>query len=98
MARQEFGIDELRTIVSMLNNCTESVLQEYTLEGLINIGRAWRASEWDFPPQYWTPTQICHAACYGTIPHWSPNEQPVHAGNGKIKNVLQAPDPEPSQV
>lgn len=87
----------MRTIGRMLDNCTESVLQMFTLEGLINIGRAWRASEWDFPPHYWTPTQIHQAACYGVIPEWDAQEMPIHETSGrKIPHVLQAADPAPA--
>ena len=50
----EAGIDELRTLLNILNNYRESALDDLSPEELINVARACRASDWDITLEYLT--------------------------------------------
>jgi hypothetical protein len=52
------GIEELRRMVNLFNNTTESFNQRYTVEQLVLIYRAYQRSEWDITPDYWTPKEV----------------------------------------
>jgi hypothetical protein len=82
MAEQMTGIDELRMCVDALNGCREDFLaavrDPFSAEDLLKIWRAWRASEWDFYPDQWTPRQV-REALRGIAPRWDKDtEKPVY--------------------
>jgi hypothetical protein len=74
----ETGLEELRIIGNMLDCCTESSCDGYTLEQLVAICRAWRQSEWDIPVQGWTVRQR-REGLRGIPPQWDDKERPVYA-------------------
>ena len=64
---KENGIDELRTLLNILNNSRDSALEHFTAEQLINIARACRASEWDITLEYLMFNERKYAAEHGTL-------------------------------
>lgn len=79
LTEKETGREELRAISNMLDWCTESSLDGYSLEQLVTLGRAWRASEWDIPIHKWTDRQRREAALRGIPPRWADEDKPVYS-------------------
>lgn len=72
-------IDGLRSMVNLFNNCNETFNQRFTIEDLVKLYKAYKASEWDIPPDQWTEFQVRAALKYGTPPEWDENENPIEA-------------------
>lgn len=90
-ARTLTGAEELRKLASMIDGLSETFLDRFTLEELVTLTRAWRASEWDkYPDAEWTEEQIA-AALRGVPPAWDSDEKPEDE-DGSARFPL-APDP-----
>lgn len=71
------GAEELRRVVSVLNNVRESFNDMFTAEQLLQLVRMMLASGWDIYPDEWHWDQV-HAALDGYAPQWDPTtEQPL---------------------
>ncbi len=77
-ARAECGIDELRTVVNILDHNNESFNTGYTSEELLQIVRMCRASAWDIYPDQWTKRQR-REALVGIVPRWSDAMHPAYS-------------------
>jgi hypothetical protein len=76
MSNKKTGAEELRAIVSWIDNTRESVLDQYTAEELIKLWRMFVLSDWDFYLDQWTPTQRA-LALQGVVPKWDDQERPI---------------------
>ena len=63
------GAEELRTAVGALDNCTESFLDRFTAEQLLQLWRVWNECGWDICPDQWTERQV-REALQGKPPLW----------------------------
>lgn len=61
MRHRRSGAEELRLIVSNLNRCAESFLDDFDAAQLLAIGRAQLGGEWDITPDQWSPRQVREA-------------------------------------
>ena len=52
------GIEALRQAVNLFSNCTESFNEQFTAAELMKLYEAYTRSEWDIPPDQWTPEEI----------------------------------------
>lgn len=71
------GIENLRAMVALFNWCRESFLDQFSVEQLCALYRAYLASGWTILPDQWTPRQVADAL-RGVVPQWDDNEQPVY--------------------
>lgn len=71
------GGEELRDLDTLYQHTPEGFSDQFTLDQLIKIWRAQRASEWDFTPDMWTRRQV-KEALKGKVPRWDDNERPVY--------------------
>jgi len=65
--RTETPIEFMRRAVRALGNCNESFLEQYSVDELRAIVRAWDACGWDFPPDRWSKNQV-RKAIRGRVP------------------------------
>ena len=72
-----YGIEKLRSVMTMFNRCSESFNQRFTIEELCQLHSMALESEWDFYPDQWSTRQI-KEALEGMVPQWDDNEQPIH--------------------
>ena len=68
------GIDQLRTAVRLFDNCNESFNQQFTVQELLTLWRAYRDCGWYIPPNVWTPRQV-REALGGKAPKWQPRDE-----------------------
>ncbi len=82
MTEQEFkekpAIDHLRLMEQNFGGCSETFNQQFSLEQLFKIHKAWMLSEWDINPDRWTRRQL-REALKGKPPRWDDNEKPVYS-------------------
>lgn len=71
------GAEELRAVVSIIDGLRESFNDRFTAEQLLKLVRMHWASEWDIPPDEWTPRQI-RESLRGKPPRWDDGERPVY--------------------
>jgi hypothetical protein len=71
------GCAELRLIVSAMNACSETFLDRYTTDELLQLFRMQLRSEWDFYPDGWEDRQI-REALGGRVPTWNNDESPSY--------------------
>ena len=64
--------DELRAIVRMIDRTREGVFSGLTLEQIVTLCRAARASEWDVYPDDMFHEQIRAAVTKGAVPQFKP--------------------------
>jgi hypothetical protein len=63
------GIDQLRVVVSAMNQLSEDFLYRFDVNEILQLHRVWVASKFDIFPDYWTKNQI-KAALNGVPPDW----------------------------
>lgn len=73
---EKSGIDHLRLMVKNFDYCNEGFNEQFTVEELFKIHRAWQLSGWDMFPDQWTERQI-QEALDGHVPEWD-DERPVY--------------------
>lgn len=72
----ETGIERLRAAVRLFGDCREDFLSRFTVQELLKIHAAWRASDWEILPDRWSATQVRQALC-GIAPDFDDNEEPI---------------------
>jgi hypothetical protein len=75
---EEFGVDRLRAMRCLFDNCNESFNQRFSVAELVKLFDAYRGSEWDIPPDQWTVRQIVEALRDGRAPTWSDDSTPAY--------------------
>lgn len=87
----DFGIERLRRMVNLFNNCNESFNTRFTIEELVKLGDAYQRSEWDIPPDEWTERQIRDAIDKGRAPTWMQEDEPSYdLTEGEIALLVSA--------
>jgi hypothetical protein len=71
------AIQQVRAMVRAFSYCRESFLEQFTLDELRALYRAWLACEWDFFPDRWSREQVL-AALGGTVPTFRDDGTPAH--------------------
>lgn len=74
----EFGIDKLRKVVNLLNQCNETFNQKFTVEELIKLADICFNSNYDFLPDQYTGRQLYEAIKYNRTPTWDSKENPTY--------------------
>jgi hypothetical protein len=99
MTREELermtGAEQLRLIVSNIDHMSETFLDMYTLEEIVQLYRMCLLSGFDVYPDQWTRRQV-RAALQGIPPSWDNDEKPVYlkgkerrtAKTSKIKSAM----------
>lgn len=72
------AIERFRLLVRNFNGVRESFCSRFDQASLLKIHRAWLTSEWDIPPDNWTPRQLQDALSVGRAPTWDDNEYPTY--------------------
>ena len=76
--------EELRATVNLINNCRESFAESFTVDGLLALGRAYRACDWDITPDNWDPQQVDEAINSGYVPEWNDREEAIFPDTRKL--------------
>jgi len=76
------GVELIRAIADMSRWTSEDFWAGKTAEQVIAIGRAHRASEWDFLPDQWSPRQV-EEALEGIVPRWGGEDERPLYGSGR---------------
>lgn len=71
------AIERLRAMVRRFNGNREGFNLNYSLEGLLEIDRAWMLCGWDFYPDQWASWQVEDVLQRQLIPKWDEQERPV---------------------
>ena len=77
MTYQVTGIEKMRKIVNMFNNCREDWNSQFTEAELLKIGQYhfdYVSKEWDIYPDSWTPPQIEMCLSRGRVPQFGIDE------------------------
>lgn len=77
MSRKQTGIEKMRAMVAVFNECRESFNDAWSIAELERLYDLAIASGWLFTPDEWTEAQITDAMRYGIAPAWNRDEQPV---------------------
>jgi hypothetical protein len=71
------AIEDLRGVVRLFDGCREGFNERFSAPQLIKLWRAYKASDWDYAPDQWTPRQV-REALRGIPPQWDEDCKPKH--------------------
>lgn len=78
------AIERMRDTVKLLNNCGEDFAQRFTEKQLVTLWLAYRASDFDIPPDRWSDFQV-RQALNGQAPNFSDDGDPINRSIKRFK-------------